>query len=217
MTSASSTTHPEHRDLALALIAATAANDALAQPTSRIVIAVAGESGSGKSVTAVSLARELTASGGHAEVLHQDDYFIRPPAANHAHRAADLTSVGPHEVDFDRLRAHVAAFRRGERGVAAPRVNYGKDRFDTEPRDFTSVQILVVEGTYVLASVAADIRIFLAATSDDTRERRRARNRDIVAPVVDQVLAIEHRIIAAQCEMADIVVDRDFRIVRTGR
>ena len=217
MTSASSTNHPEHRALALALIAATAANDTLAQPTSRIVIAVAGESGSGKSVTAVSLARELTASGDLTEVLHQDDYFIRPPAANHAHRAADLTSVGPHEVDFVRLRAHVAAFRRGDRGVAAPRVNYGTDRFDTEPRDFTSVQILVVEGTYVLASVAADIRIFLAATSDDTRERRRARNRDIVAPVVDQVLAIEHRIIAAQWEMADIVVDHDFRIVRTGR
>ena len=214
MTSASSTDHPEHRDLALALIAAMAANDTLAQRASRIVIAVAGESGSGKSVTAVCLAHELTASGHVTEVLHQDDYFIRPPAANHAHRVADLTSVGPQEVDFDRLRAHVAAFRRGEHGVAAPRVNYGADRFDTEPRDFRSVQILIVEGTYVLASVDADIRIFLAATSDDTRERRRARNRDIEAPVVDQVLAIEHRIIAAQREVADIVVDRDFRIVR---
>ena len=214
MTSASSTDHPEHQDLALALIAAMAANDTLAQRASRIVIAVAGESGSGKSVTAVCLAHELTASGHVTEVLHQDDYFIRPPAANHAHRVADLTSVGPQEVDFDRLRAHVAAYRRGEHGVAAPRVNYGTDHFDTEPRDFRSVQILVVEGTYVLASVDADIRIFLAATSDDTRERRRARNRDIEAPVVDEVLAIEHRIIAAQREVADIVVDRDFRIVR---
>ena len=214
MTSASSTDHPEHRDLALALIAAMAANDTLAQRASRIVIAVAGESGSGKSVTAVCLAHELTASGHVTEVLHQDDYFIRPPAANHAHRVADLTSVGPQEVDFDRLRAHVAAYRRGEHGVAAPRVNYGTDHFDTEPRDFRSVQILVVEGTYVLAGVDSDIRIFLAATSDDTRERRRARNRDIEAPVVDQVLAIEHRIIAAQREVADIVVDRDFRIVR---
>lgn len=213
MTSASSTDHPEHRDLALALIAAMAATDTLAQRASRIVIAVAGESGSGKSVTAVCLARELTASGHVTEVLHQDDYFIRPPAANHAHRVADLTSVGPQEVAFDRLRAHVAAFRRGEHGVAAPRVNYGADRFDTEPRDFRSVRILVVEGTYVLASVDSDICIFLAATSDDTRERRRARNRDIEAPVVDEVLAIEHRIIAAQREVADIVVDRDFRIV----
>ena len=217
MTSASSTDHPEHRDLALALIGAMAANGTVAQHASRIVIAVAGESGSGKSVTAVCLARELSASGDVTDVLHQDDYFIRPPAANHAHRVADLTSVGPQEVDFDRLRAHVAAFRRGEHDVAAPRVNYGADRFDTEPRDFRSVQILVVEGTYVLASVDADIRIFLSATSDDTRERRRARNRDIEAPVVDEVLAIEHGIIAAQREMADIVVDRDFRIVRRAR
>ena len=216
MTAANATDHPEHRALALALIAEMTVNETLAQRASRIVIAVAGESGSGKSVTAVCLARELTASGHVTGVLHQDDYFVRPPAANHAHRVADLASVGPHEVDLERLRAHVAAFRRGEHGVAAPRVNYGADRFDIEPRDFRSVQILVVEGTYVLASVNADTRIFLAATSDDTRERRRARNRDIDATVVDQVLAIEHRIIAAQRAMADIIVDRDFCIVRSA-
>ena len=207
---------PAHSDLALALLAAMTANHALGQRALRIVIAVAGESGSGKSVTAVCLARELAASGRVTEVLHQDDYFIRPPAANHAHRVADLASVGPQEVDFALLRAHVAAFRRGENGVVAPRVDYPADCFDTQERNFHSVQVLVVDGTYVLAHVDADIRIFLEATSDDTRERRRARNRDIDAPVVDRVLAIEHPIIAAQRAVADIVIDRDFHIVRTA-
>lgn len=212
-----SVSHPAHRDLALALIAAMTASNTLVQRASRTVIGIAGESGSGKSVTAVCLARELSAAGHVAEVLHQDDYFLRPPAANHAHRVADLTSVGPQEVDFDRLRAHVAAFRRGDDIVAAPHVDYGADRFDTQERDFRSVQILVVDGTYVVANVDADIRIFLEATSDDTRERRRARNRDIEAPIVNQVLALEHPIIAAQRDVADIVIDRDFHIVRTAR
>ncbi|CAN5917683.1 uridine kinase [soil metagenome] len=212
-----SVSHPAHRDLALALIAAMSANNTLNQRASRTVIGIAGESGSGKSITAVCLARELCATGHPADVLHQDDYFLRPPAANHAHRVADLTSVGPQEVDFDRLRAHVAAFRRGDDSVAAPRVDYGADRFDIQHRDFRSVQVLVVDGTYVLANVDADIRIFLEATSNDTHERRRARNRDIEAPIVDQVLAIEHPIIAAQRNVADIVINRDFRIVRTAR
>jgi uridine kinase len=44
-------------------------------------------------------------------VLHQDDYFVRPPRTNHAHRVRDLRAVGPHEVDLARLAAHVAAFR----------------------------------------------------------------------------------------------------------
>ena len=45
----------------------------------RRVVGVAGESGSGKSVTASSLARELGAMGHAALVLHQDDYFVLPP------------------------------------------------------------------------------------------------------------------------------------------
>lgn len=206
-----------HRQLALALTSAMMAHHPFDQRASRTVIAIAGESGSGKSVTAVNLARELSSAGHVAEVLHQDDYFIRPPATNHAHRVADLGSVGPQEVDFDRLRAHVAAFRRGDTSVDAPRVNYGADRFDSHRRDFSPVEVLVVEGTYVLANVDADIRIFLDATSDDTRDRRMARNRDIDAPIVDQALAIEHPIIAAQRAVADIIIDRDFHIVGTTR
>ncbi len=217
MTPVQRTGRADNSALALSLIQAMASIHALDQRTSRTVIAVAGESGSGKSVTATSLARELGAAGHVTEVLHQDDYFVRPPAVNHAHRVADLTSVGPQEVDFDRLRAHVAAFRRGESGVVVPRVDYGADRFTSEPRDFHDVQILVVDGTYVLVQVDADVRIFLEATSDDTRERRRARNRDIEAPVVEQVLAIEHHIIAAQRDLADIIIDREFRLVRTAR
>lgn len=215
MTPANREGHPAHRELAVALIAEMTSAHALGQQASRTVIAVAGESGSGKSVTAVCLAQELSWCGHVAEVVHQDDYFLRTPAANHAHRVADLSSVGPQEVDFDRLRAHIAAFRRGENGVAAPRVDYAADCFDTHQRDFRPVRILVVDGTYVLANVDADIRVFLEATSDDTRERRNLRNRDIISPVVDQVLAIEHPIIAAQRGVADIVIDRDFRIVRT--
>ena len=213
MTPASIEGHPAHRELARALIAAMAGTTALGHHARRTVIAIAGESGSGKSVTAVCLARELSGIGRVADVLHQDDYFLRPPAANHAHRVADLTSVGPQEVNFDLLREHVAAFRRGDDCVATPRVDYGADRFDAQQRDFRSAHVLVVDGTYVLANVDADIRIFLEATSDDTRERRRARNRDIEAPIVDQVLALEHPIIAAQRDTADIIVDRDFRIV----
>lgn len=206
---------PGHRELARALIGVMTASHDLGESALRSVIAVAGESGSGKSVTALCLAHELGASGHATEVLHQDDYFIRPPAANHAHRLADLTSVGPQEVNLVRLRAHVAAFRRGENGVIVPRVDYASDRFDTKPRDFHAVRILIVEGTYVLASVDADIRVFLEASSDDTRERRRDRNRDIDAPIVDQVLAVEHPIIAAQRALADIVIDRDFQVIRT--
>lgn len=176
------------------------------------VIAIAGESGSGKSVTAVNLARVLGDAGYPVHVLHQDDYFVRPPRTNHDHRVHDLTSVGPQEVRLDLLQAHIAAFRDGRRDVEAPLVDYPGNRFVTQRRDFGARGVLLVEGTYVLRLHDLDVRIFLAATHADTRERRRARARDLDEPIIDRILEIEHAIIARQRDVADLIIDRDFGV-----
>ena len=181
-------------------------------PDGRTVIAIAGESGSGKSITATALAHVLSADGLPTVVLHQDDYFLRPPRANHEHRCADLASVGPHEVDLALLASHLTAFRAGLADVAAPRVDYPSDSFLTWRLDFSRAVVLVVEGTYVLHLDDIDIEIFLEATHRDTAERRRRRNRDVDAPIIDRILAIEHELIAPQASRARIVIDRDFTI-----
>ena len=195
----------------------------------RFVIGVAGESGSGKSVTAASLARALERRGIATGALHQDDYFLRPPRVNHAYRERDLAHVGPHEVNLALMQRHIADFRAG-RAVDAPLVDYPSDSFLTRRLDFAPLAVLVVEGTYVLMlddgdahvrdahvrdARVLDARIFLEATHDDTAERRRARNRDIDAPFVQDVLRIEHEIIARQAARAHLLLDREFR-VRAG-
>ena len=96
--------------------------------------------------------------------------------------------------------------------MIAPVVDYPANAFGTQVIDFSPWSALIVEGTYVLRLHDVDIRIFLEATSDDTRGRRLVRNRDIDAPIVDQVLAIEHSLIAPQVALAQIVIDREFRI-----
>ncbi len=177
----------------------------------RTVIAVAGESGSGKSVTAIDLAAELNANGITSAIIHQDNYFVRPPRTNHEFRKHDITSVGPQEVQMDLIREQLRAFRAAER-VMAPVVDYEGNRFLTQPLDFAHTGVLVVEGTYALLLDSADIGIFLQATYRDTEGRRKARNRDIFDPFVDDVLEIEHRVIAPQADIADILLDRDFVI-----
>lgn len=178
----------------------------------RTVIAIAGESGSGKSVTATALAHVLTVDGRSTGVLHQDDYFLRPPRANHDHRCDDLGSVGPQEVNLALLASHVAAFRAGRDEVIAPRADYQSDSFLTRRLDFGALAVLIVEGTYVLRLDHTDIRIFLEATHEETAERRRRRNRDVDAPIIDRILAIEHALIAPQASRAHIVIDREFGI-----
>jgi len=178
----------------------------------RVVVAVAGESGSGKSTTAVGLARALTDVGIPTGIIHQDDYFLRPPRTNHEYRLLDLRHVGPHEVNLDLLQSHVDAFLAGWDGVEAPAVDYPANRFVTQRFDFSPLSALIVEGTYVFRLRGIDTRIFLDATHEDTKARRRVRNRDIDAPVIDHILAIEHEIIARQAQKADIVIDRDFDV-----
>lgn len=176
----------------------------------RLVIAVAGESGSGKSETATNLARSLDVAGARAVVLHQDDYFHLPPRANHVAREEDITRVGRAEVDLALLQSHVADFRAGVESIVGPLTNHVSDRFDTRSVDFTGVQVLVVEGTYVLELDGLDVRIFLEATYLDTLDRRRARARDVDSPFVEMVLSIEHEIVAQQAPLADVVVDTHF-------
>ena len=180
------------------------------QQGNRVVIGAAGESGSGKSVTASSLAHELAARGLRAQVIYQDDYFIRPPQTNHDYRLSDLSRVGPHEVRLDLIAEHIADFRAARDGVVAQHVNYPANRFDTQVMHFSDCDVLVVEGTYVLQLATLDVGLFFAATHEDTRARRRARNRDLDAPIIDEILAIEHRLIAPQAALADLIIDRDF-------
>jgi uridine kinase len=180
----------------------------------RLVIGIAGESGSGKSVAASSLAHELRARGYTPQVIYQDDYFVRPPRTNHEFRMRDVEAhVGPHEVQLALIAEHMAAFRE-RRDVEGPLVDYPGNRFVTQPLPFATSDVLVVEGTYVLGLAGLDVRIFCSATHEETRARRDARNRDIQDPMVDRVLAIEHRLIAPYGATADLVIDRDFQLHR---
>lgn len=178
-----------------------------------LVLGVAGESGSGKSTAATLLADALSARGLATALIHQDNYFVRPPRTNHEFRLQDLSSVGPQEVQLDLIRDHIAAFRVGGT-VTAPVVNYPANCFDHATRTFAGTQVLIVEGTYVLMLDGLDVRVFLEATHADTHERRMARNRDIWEPIIDTILDIEHRLIAPQGDGAHWLIDREFHLRR---
>lgn len=182
----------------------------------RLVIGFGGESGSGKSETARMVAETLTGGGIEALVINMDDYYIRPPYTNHEWRqAGPIERIGPGEVDLARLDAHIAAFRRGEPGVLAPRLVYAENRFEERHLDFGGVRVLCVEGTYVLSLEALDVRVFLAATHAETAARRAARARaaEELSPFVARVLEHEHQIVARYAARADLIVDAEFRLV----
>lgn len=179
----------------------------------RLVVTVAGESGSGKSETAAALAECLAARGHRAFVFQQDDYFRLPPKSNDRRRREGIDWVGPGEVRLDRMDADLDAFRARADGHAKPLVRYAEDRVDEERVDLSGYDVAIAEGTYT-SLLNADIRVFIDRDWQQTRAHREKRRRDAseLDPFIDRVLEIEHEIISSHKPRADLIIDPQYTV-----
>ena len=182
-------------------------------PSDRLVITVAGESGAGKSEIGEALARLFRDEGHASLVIQQDDYFVHPPRSNDRERRARIDWVGPGEVRLDLMEQHLQLFRQGAR-LTKPLVRYLEDRIDEVEVDMAPFEVAIVEGTYVTLLKHVDIRVFITRDYHATRAHREKRRRhdSELDPFIDQVLAIEHSIISAHRELADILVHDDYSV-----
>jgi len=178
----------------------------------RYGITVAGESGSGKSETAMAVAQALEASGVRAAVLQQDDYFVHPPKTNDATRREGIDWVGTQEVRLDLLDGHMAAAFDGAEALTKPLVIYQEDRITEEVLSLEGIQVVVAEGTYTTLLENADTRIFIARNRLETMAARRNRAREAPDPFIERVLEIEHDIISKHRIRADVVITRDYDV-----
>ena len=178
----------------------------------RTTLAVAGESGSGKSETAQALVDAFEERGVRATVLQQDDYFVLPPKQNDSARRRDIGWVGPHEVRLDLLDEHLAAAQAGAPSVTKPLVIYDEDRIVNETLDLVGTEVVIAEGTYTMLLELVDGRIFIARDRLGTMDARRRRARETPDLFIEHVLEIEHRIISAHRARANIVISRDYAV-----
>lgn len=182
----------------------------LAQP--KFAITVAGESGCGKSTLAYALRKVLEDENTGCYIFHMDDYFRLPPATNHQARVDDIGWVGPGEVRLDLLQEHLDAFRAGTAMIEKPLVHYKANNILSEGVNLSAFHVAIVEGTYTSLLENVDCKIFMLRNYLDTLEARKERARDPIVPFTEEVLAIEHRIISAHAELADVWVDKNYGV-----
>jgi uridine kinase len=183
----------------------------------RYIIAIAGESGSGKTATGQAIADELQSHGIKSIVVGQDDYFILPPKANDTRRRTDPHWLGPQaEVRLDVLDRNLKECIEGGTRIKKPLVDYPENTIAEETIDLTDVKVVITEGTYTSLLKNVDIRIFLVRNWQETLDARRSRNRgnEVDDPFIEGVLAIEHKIIAGHKNLADLLITQDFKVVR---
>lgn len=179
---------------------------------SKLVIGIAGESGSGKTISSLGLKKVFESKGKRATVAHMDDFFHLPPATNHQARLEDISRVGVSEVNLALLENVINAFRLNSPSVSQPLVNYESNSISTITWNANDFDVLIVEGTYTLFLENVDVRIFIDRDFTETKEDRMARGRDIANEFVEEVLAIEHDIIQQQKSHCDLCIQSNFTI-----
>ena len=177
-------------------------------------VGICGESGSGKSVTAFALKKVLEDHGIKSFVIQMDDYFKLPPKTNHENREKSLENVGMHEVHLDIIQENIHEFKKGNPYVKKPLVHYQENLISEETVSTDDLQVMIVEGTYILDIDDFDFSIFINRNYKDTYDNRMKRNRDEQSDFVEKVLEIEHQIIRQLKEKASIVLEKNYQIVQ---
>ncbi len=193
--------------------------DAIKTKPTRYTITVAGESGSGKSETGKAIADELAAAGINAVLIGQDDYFVLPPKSNDARRREDPEWLGPHvEVKMDLLDGNLKAAIEGAESFVKPLIDYNANSVEEQVVDLTGVKVVIAEGTYTSLLKHVDTRVFIARNRMDTLEHRKKRNRgnEVGDPFIENVLKMEHKIIAGHRFLADFVITKEYGVLRVA-
>lgn len=178
----------------------------------KVVVAIGGESGSGKTELAHVVARALKDRGRLAKVLHIDNYYkVRPQDREAWRRENGLESVGLGEIDWDLLDEHLNAFRAGG-GAVLPCIDLLTDQIDELRTDFAPIKVAIVEGLYPL-HVDADLRIFIDLTYHETREAQLLRRKEPQTEYRLCVLEREHEVVQSLRHLADVLVTPDFDLM----
>ena len=182
----------------------------------RYIIAVSGESGSGKSEIGKAIAEEIEKYGIKSVLLGQDDYFVLPPKSNDAKRREDPEWLGPHiEVKLDVLEGNLKDAVNGSSEIVKPLIDYDKNSIEEEKIDLSGIKVVIAEGTYTALLKNVDTKVFIARNRLETLEHRKKRNRGNEAedPFIEQVLITEHKIIAGHKQLADFIITNDYDVI----
>jgi uridine kinase len=190
--------------------------DRINSKSTRFVITVAGESGSGKSETGLAISNELKKSGIKSVILGQDDYFYLPPKTNSERRRADTDWLGPHvEVNFEVFEQNLIDAIHGSSTINKPLIDYNANTLDSEKVFLEGVKVIIAEGTYTSLLKHVDVRVFISRNWQRTLEDRRKRNRgnEVNDDFTENILAMEHKIIAGHKQLADFVINDDYEVI----
>ena len=178
----------------------------------KMVIAIGGESGAGKSEIAHVISRKLKSEGKLAKILHVDNYYrVSPTDRTEWRKKHGIESIGLSEYDWDLINRNIAEFRESKEAIL-PCIDLLTDQEDKLITNFEGIQYLIVEGLYPLKA-DADLKIFIDLTYHETKKAQVLRGKEPQNMFRLKVLQREHDVVQSLKPLAILLVTKDFDVV----
>jgi uridine kinase len=186
-------------------------------PGEKIVLAIGGESGSGKSEIAHEVARNLKLRKTPAKILHIDNYYLTSPAERTSWRKEHgLESIGYTEYDWELINRNLNEFHQDQDQVSMPCVDLLTDQEDRLITSFRGIKYLIVEGLYAIQA-DADLKVLIDLTYHETKKAQYKRGKEPTNEFRWQVLQREHEVVQSLKSTADLLVTKSYTVVSTER
>lgn len=180
----------------------------------KMIIGISGESGSGKSELAHVIAKGFRKHGIFAKPLHIDNYYRILPLQRTEWRKANGIEkvVGYGEYDWDTIYRNISEFKEGKMSTG-PCVDLVTEQVDQLTTDYSTVDMLIIDGLYAIKTEGVDLAVFIELTYHETKKAQVVRGKEPQNEYRMAVLEQEHKMVSALREKADILINMDYEVV----
>ncbi|MBK7028254.1 MAG: uridine kinase [Bacteroidales bacterium] len=185
----------------------------LEQPVKKMIIGISGESGSGKSELAHVIAKGLRKHGIFAKPLHIDNYYrILPLERTEWRKSNGIENVvGYGEYDWETINRNIREFRESKLSTG-PCVDLVTEQVDQLTTDYSTVDMLVVDGLYAIKTEGVDLSIFIELTYHETKKAQVVRGKEPQNEYRMAVLEQEHKMVQALRSRADLLITMEYEV-----
>jgi uridine kinase len=179
----------------------------------KMILAISGESGSGKSELAHVIAKGMRKHGIVAKPVHIDNYYrIHPLERTEWRKQHGIENVvGPGEYDWDTIMRNIREFREGSLSTG-PCVDLVTEQIDQLTTDYKDIDMIVIDGLYAIKTEGTDLNVFIELTYHETKKAQLVRGKEPQNEYRMQVLEKEHQEVQALKPKAQVLVGMDYAV-----
>ena len=185
----------------------------LKEKKEKYIVAISGESGSGKTELAHVLAKMLRKEGIMAKPIHIDNYYkIHPLKRTEWRKKHGIqNAVGLDEYDWDTIYKNIDDFKNSKKSTM-PCIDLVTEQVDSLTTDFAGIDMLIIDGLYAINTEGIDLKIFIELTYHETKKAQVVRGKEPQNEYRMQVLEREHQVVQSLKQRADLLISKEYEV-----